>query len=123
MCIRDRPDSIQSAAIRTLAQNSSPVITKSLITSGSTYGPKAKEAALDALLSREDRALALLESGIVKPAEFSASQVQALLKHKSPKVAAAAKTALASVIPPSREEVTAKFKPAITAQGLSLIHI
>ncbi|MBN8420194.1 MAG: HEAT repeat domain-containing protein [Verrucomicrobia bacterium] len=114
---KDQPDSIQSAAIRTLAQNSSPVITKSLITSWPTYGPKAKEAALDALLSREDRALALLESGMVKPAEFSASQVQALLKHKSPKVAAAAKTALASVIPPSREEVTAKFKPAITAQG------
>ncbi|MHB1079338.1 MAG: PVC-type heme-binding CxxCH protein [Prosthecobacter sp.] len=112
-----QPAVIQAAAIRMLAQNSNPQVTKSLITSWPGYGPKAKEAALEALLAREDRALALLESGTVKPTEFSASQVQALLKHKSPKVAAAAKTALASVIPPSREEVTAKFKPAITAKG------
>ena len=43
--------------------------------------------------------------------------MQALLKHKSPKVAAAAKTALASVIPPSREEMAAKFKPAVATKG------
>lgn len=54
---------------------------------------------------------------MVKPEAFSAAQVQALIKHKSPQVAAAAKVALASVIPPSREEVTAKFKPAIAAKG------
>ncbi|MCX6851248.1 MAG: c-type cytochrome [Verrucomicrobia bacterium] len=112
-----QPDAVQTAAIRTLAQSSSPAVTKSLITSWTGFGPKAKEAALEALLAREDRALALLESGTVKPTEFSASQVQALLKHKSPKVASAAKTTLASVIPPSREKVTAKFKPAIAAQG------
>lgn len=112
-----QPAVIQAAAIRMLAQNSNPQVTKSLITALPGYGPTAKEAALEALLAREDRALALLESGVVKPTEFSASQVQALLKHKSPKVTAAAKTALASVIPPSREEVTAKFKPAIAAQG------
>jgi putative membrane-bound dehydrogenase-like protein len=112
-----QPDAVQTAAIRTLAQSSSPAVTKSLITDWPGFGPKAKEAALDALLAREDRALALLESGVVKPTEFSASQVQALLKHKSPKVAEVAKTTLASVIPPSREEVTAKFKPAVAAQG------
>jgi putative heme-binding domain-containing protein len=72
---------------------------------------------LEALLAREDRAVALLEAKVVKAEEFSAAQVQALIKHKSPKVAAAAKAALASVIPPSREEVTAKFKPAIAAKG------
>ena len=112
-----QPDAVQTAAIHTLAQSSSPAVTKSLITGWPGFGPKAKEAALDALLAREDRALALLESGVVKPTEFSASQVQALLTHKSPKVAVVAKTTLASVIPPSREEVTAKFKPAIAAQG------
>jgi putative heme-binding domain-containing protein len=54
---------------------------------------------------------------VVKPEEFSASQVQALIKHKSPKVVAAAKTALEAVIPPSREQVTAKFEPAISMKG------
>jgi len=113
----EQPEDIQISAIQVLAQSNSPAVTKSLLTNWLGFAPKAKAAALDALLAREDRALALLESGMVKPTEFSASQVQALLKHKSAKVAAAAKTALASVIPPSREEVTAKFKPAITAQG------
>lgn len=112
-----QPEGVQTVAIHTLAQSSSSAVTKSLIAGWSGFAPKAKEAALDALLSREDRALALLESDVVKPTEFTASQVQALLKHKSPKVSAAAKTALASVIPPSREEVTEKFKPAIAMKG------
>ncbi|MBB5030680.1 PVC-type heme-binding CxxCH protein [Prosthecobacter vanneervenii] len=114
---KGQPDAVQAAAVRTLAQSGAAAVTKTLITGWAGYGPTAKEAALTALLAREDRALALLESNVVMPTEFSASQVQALLKHKSPKVAAAAKTALASVIPPSREEVTAKFQPAITAKG------
>ena len=72
---------------------------------------------MGALLSRDDRALALLEAKVVKPQEYSASQVQALIKHKSPQVATMAKTVLASVIPPSREEVAAKFKPAVVTKG------
>jgi putative heme-binding domain-containing protein len=88
-----------------------------LITHWPHYGPKAQNAALEALLARDDRAVALLEAKVVKPEAFSAAQVQALIKHKSPKVAAAAKTALASVIPPSREEMAAKFKPAVAAKG------
>jgi putative membrane-bound dehydrogenase-like protein len=114
---KNQPDSVQSAAIRTLAQSHSAAVTKSLIAHWVGFGPKAKGVALEALLAREDRALALLESGAVPPVAFSASQVQSLLKHKSPKVAALAKTVLASVIPPSREEVIAKFKPAIAAKG------
>jgi putative heme-binding domain-containing protein len=43
--------------------------------------------------------------------------VQSLAQHKTPKVAALAKTALASVLPPSREEVAAKFQPAISTPG------
>ncbi|MFM2167039.1 MAG: hypothetical protein RIS79_1410 [Verrucomicrobiota bacterium] len=110
-------DAVQTAAIRVLAQNGSAVVTTALIGNWTHYGPKAQSAALEALLARDDRAVALLEAKVVKPEAFSAAQVQALLKHKSPKVAAAAKTALASVIPPSREEMAAKFKPAVAAKG------
>ncbi len=112
-----QPDIVQSAAIRVLAQNGAESVTAALISNWPHYGAKSKAAALEALLAREDRAAALLKSNVVKPEEFSASQVQALIKHKSPKVAATAKTALVSVIPPSREEVAAKFKPAIAAKG------
>lgn len=117
-CLGDKqPDAVQSAAIRILTQNSSPVVTTALIDNWAHYGEKAQTAALEGCLARDDRAVALLKAKIVKPEALSAAQVQALIKHKSPEVAAAAKTALASVIPPSREEVTAKFKPAIAAKG------
>ncbi len=117
-CLGEKqPENIQAAAIRILAQSGSAEVTKALIGSWPHYSEKAKVAALDALLARDDRMIALLEAKVVKPEAFSAAQVQALIKHKSPKVVAAAKVALASVIPPSREEVLAKFKPAIAAKG------
>lgn len=117
-CLGEKqPDSVQSAAIRVLAQNSSAAVTTALIGNWAYYGPEAQSAALEALLARDDRAVALLEAKVVKPETFSAAQVQSLIKHKSPKVAVAAKTALASVIPPSREEMAAKFKPAVAAKG------
>jgi putative heme-binding domain-containing protein len=71
-------------------------------------------------MGREDRLTALLEAvqaGRIPATELSASQVQALAQHKSPKIAALAKTALAAVIPPSRAEVTATFAPAVGAKG------
>jgi putative membrane-bound dehydrogenase-like protein len=117
-CLGEKqPDVVQTAAIRVLAPNASEAVTAALIGNWAHYGPKAQGVALEALLARDDRAVALLEAKVVKPEAFSAAQVQALIKHKSPKVAAAAKMALASVIPPSREEMAAKFKPAVTAKG------
>ncbi|MFM7606507.1 MAG: PVC-type heme-binding CxxCH protein [Prosthecobacter sp.] len=108
---------IQTAAIRVLAPNGSETVTAALIGNWTHYGPKAQGVALEALLALDNRAVALLESKVAKPEAFSASQVQALIQHKSPKVAAAAKMALASVIPPSRAEMAAKFKPAVVAKG------
>ena len=112
-----QPDAVQTAAIRVLAHNDSESVTTALIGNWAHYAPKAQNTAMEVLLTRDDRAVALLKAKVVKPEEFSASQVQALIKHKSPKVVAAAKTALAAMIPPSREEVTAKFEPAISMKG------
>ena len=108
---------IQTAAIRVLAPNGSETVTVALIGNWTHYGPKVQGVALEALLALDDRAVALLESKVAKPEAFSAAQVQALIQHKSLKVAAAARMALASVIPPSREEMAAKFKPAVVAKG------
>ena len=117
-CLGDgQPDAIQAAALKTLAQHSSPKTTKLLLDHWPHYGAKTKATALDAFLARDDRAMALLEANVMKPADFSPSQVQALVHHKDAKVAALAKTVLASVIPPSREEMVAKFKPALTTKG------
>jgi len=115
-----QPESVQAAAIKTLAQQSSADVTKTLLAHWPHYGAKAKDAALAALVAREDRALALLgavQSGVVKADGLPASQVQSLVQHKDAKIAALAKTALAAVIPPSRAEVLAKFQPAIAMKG------
>ena len=115
-----QPEAIQSAAIKSLAQHPTPEVTTALLRSWPHYAPHAKETALASLLIRDDRATALLnaiKSGAIKPTELPAAQVQSLTHHKNSTVAALAQTALASVIPPSRAEVTAKFLPAVTTPG------
>jgi len=117
---KGQPDTIQTAAIKTLAQRPSGAVTNTLLDHWPHYGPKAKEAALTAFLARDDRAKALLgavQAGAITAETLSASQVQSLAQHKDAAIAALAKKALASVLPPSREEMTAKFKPSIGMKG------
>lgn len=115
-----QPEEVQAAAVKTLASHPGPEVAATLIRAWPGGAPKAREAVLTALLAREDRTVNLLEAvqaGRIQPGELSASQVQALVQHKSTKVAALAGSALASVIPPSRAEVAAKFQPAVTMTG------
>ena len=115
-----QPDAVQAAAVTTLAAQASKDVAPTLISNWSHFSTKGKEASLAALTARDDRALSLLkavEAGTIKPTDFTASQVQGLLHSKDAKVVAAAKTALVSVIPPSREEVVAKFKDAAATKG------
>ena len=122
-CLAPRqPEEVQVAAIKTLAHHPNAEVTSTLVRSWPNFAGEAKVAALAALMSREDRATALLEAiraGKIKATELSASQVQGFAHHKSPKVAALAKTVLASVIPPSRAEVTAKFLPSVGTSGVA----
>ncbi len=115
-------EALQAAAIRYLSTFSHPEVTQALITSWPHLAPQARTAALAALVSRDDRATALLTAlgkteGAPTAADLSASQVQDLAKHKNGKVAALARTALAAVIPPSREEVVKKFQAALSLKG------
>ncbi len=113
-------DSIQAGAIHMIAQQSSGEIARALLDRWPHYGPTAREAALSACIARADRTAALLtaiDSGVIPPTELSASQVQSLAQHKDAKIAALAKRALASVLPPSRAETVAKFQPALATNG------
>lgn len=115
-----QPEAIQAASVSTLAQQSAPQVTTALLANWKGYAPKAKAAALAALVSRDDRSIALLkavQAGTVKAEDLSAGQVQSLAQRKTAAVADLAKVALASVIPPSRAEVEAKFKPAAAMKG------
>ncbi len=115
-----QPGVVQAAAVKTLAHFPGTEVTAALVRAWSQCTPAAKTAVLAALLGREDRMAALLDAikaGTVKAAELSASQVQTLAQHKSAKISGQAKVVLASVIPPSRAEVTVKYAPAAAAMG------
>ena len=115
-----QPDALQAAVIRTLGQRTAKSTAAAIILGWPNYGTKGKEAALAALTARDDRAPSLLEAiktNTIKATELPLAQVQALVQHKDAKLAALAKTTLASVIPPSREEMLAKYQPAIAMQG------
>lgn len=114
---------LQLAAISALASFGDTSVAGILLQPWSAYTPKVREAALTALIAREDRINSLLQalqSGTVAPTDLSASQVQTLLQQKSPETVQKARTLLASVIPPSRQEVAAKFQGAITQPGDAL---
>jgi putative membrane-bound dehydrogenase-like protein len=115
-----QPAALQGAAVRTLAGFHQPEVTALLVRGWTSVAPAARPAVLTALMGREDRQVALLEAvkaGTIRPADLSASQVQTLAQHKTARVAALAKTALASVIPPSRAEVAVTYAPSVTAKG------
>jgi putative heme-binding domain-containing protein len=120
---KDQPEAVQTAAVTGLGKFSAPEVAPALIEHWPALANKAREAALNELLARPERTLTLLQkvspdvADAPKPSDFSASQVQALLKHEDKSIAKLAKTVLASVIPPSRESVLAKFQPALTAKG------
>ncbi|MBI5691900.1 MAG: c-type cytochrome [Verrucomicrobia bacterium] len=114
-----QPEEIQVAAVKALAAHPAPEVAGVLLRHWE-YGPKAREAVLAALMAREDRIKALLDAvaaGRVKPGDLAASQVESLGRHKNAALRTQARTVLASVIPPSREEVAAKFQPAVTTKG------
>jgi putative membrane-bound dehydrogenase-like protein len=115
-----QPEAVQIAGIHTLAQRPDPDIAEALLRNWARYTPKTKDAALSLLVAREDRATALLEAvgrGVVNAADLPALQVQALATHKNARVAALARSALASVIPPSRDEVVARFRSSTALTG------
>ena len=117
---REHSESVQSAAIQALAQYPSSGVSAFLLRNWPNYGATAKAAALAVLGSREDRTRALLEAiqaGTIPPAVLPASQVQALVRHRTPAIATLAKAVLASVIPPSRVEVATRFQPAVATPG------
>ncbi|MEO6245833.1 MAG: PVC-type heme-binding CxxCH protein, partial [Opitutaceae bacterium] len=115
-----QPEAVQAAAIVVLAGNAVPDVTAAFVRGWSNFAPIAKSAALAALTSRDDRVPALLtaiESGTIKASELSATQVQALTRHKNPTLAARARAALSTEIPATPEQLAAKFQSAVTTSG------
>jgi putative heme-binding domain-containing protein len=114
-------ESVQVAAVHALS-GLGDAQTTVLLSAWSELKPKAREAVLAALLSRSEGAFSLLAEmgsgrGGPTPRDLAVSQVQTLVANKNAKMANLAKTVLATVIPPSREEVLKTFQPALLARG------
>ncbi len=116
----DRPADLQEAALTQWGATADPGFSPSVIARWKDLDASVRGKALTQLLQRPDRVKPLLDAVAAKqlPASaFDAGQVQSLLKHKDGQVAALARTALAEVIPPSREVVTAKYAASVDLAG------
>lgn len=119
---KDQPGELQQSAVQSLVRFNEPAVVEVLLEAWPALQPAARAAALEGLLSRPDRILALYENmggaqPVLKPEELSSAQVQALIKHTNPKVATMTKQVLAAVIPKPRETVIAEFQPASSLKG------
>ena len=117
---KDQPEAVQTAAVTAIGQFNTEAVAQALIEMWPGLTEKAHQATLTEMLARPERIHALLEavqSSRIPATALSASQVQALLKHQDKLVSDLAKVALASVIPPSRESVLAKFQPSLAMKG------
>jgi putative membrane-bound dehydrogenase-like protein len=117
---KSQPEAVQSAGVAALGQFGGGDVTDAFIAHWPDLSKKARTAAFAVMLARPERATALLNAIGAKSiavGELSASDVQALFKHKDASVAKLADKVLAELKPPSREEAVAKYKAALAAKG------
>jgi putative heme-binding domain-containing protein len=115
-----QPEPVQLAAINALGRFSAAGVGAMLLKSWTSFTPRARSEAITALLSRPDRATALLraiEAGTVPRDQLNASQIEALQRHKDKQVAALAAKVLPVEKKVSREEILRQFNAALTLKG------
>ena len=116
----ETPAELRELAVRSAARFSGTESAQWLVTAFGMLEGAPKESAFTALRGRPERTDALLkalETGKLKPGALSAGQIDALTRANDKAVAARAAKALASVLPPSREEVARAFSGSIDATG------
>ncbi|MBI5394505.1 MAG: c-type cytochrome [Verrucomicrobia bacterium] len=115
-----QPESVQLAAVTALGRFRDAAVSAPLLQNWKSFSLRARSEAINVLLARPERSLALLQaiqSGQVKASDLDSVQEEFLQKHKDKQVAALA----AKVIPVEekvpRAQVVAKFTPALTLKG------
>lgn len=107
---------LQLAAVSVLASTSEPVVPAMLLHDFPSLTPQVRTAAIEALLSREPWALALLEHLKANPAvALDAVQRARLAQHSSKKVRDLAAAVLKAES--SRKDVLEQFRPALSLKG------
>jgi putative membrane-bound dehydrogenase-like protein len=113
-------DSVQKAALATLAKTSSPKVADAVLSDWTQRAPSLRASIITTLLSREAWAKRLLQAvadKVVSPAEISTSSQGALLKHPN----AAIRKQAADLLPKGgageRAKVVAKYQSVATLHG------
>ena len=110
---------LQLAAVAALDEFSDPQVSEQLLNRFATFEPQVRAAALNALLKRPDRAIALLNAiaaGTLHAIDISSAQAAFLRKHSDSQVRDLAQ----QVLKPTgkgRDEVIQAFQPALDLDG------
>ncbi len=115
------PPAVQMAAIGTLKKFPDAQVGPALMQRYPGLSPAVRKQIVDALLERTERIDALwsaLESRTVRPAELSATQVNALRKHTDERVRQRAGRLLGAANATARQDVYRAFLPALQLAGV-----
>ena len=112
----DTPPAVRVAAVRALAAQQRPEVSDILLGGWRAYTPSLRAESLDALVSRPDRAAALLtavEAGKVKPGDIDPARARRLTAAPDATLAARAKKVLKDSLPAARKGVIDAYRPAL----------
>jgi putative membrane-bound dehydrogenase-like protein len=114
------PQDLRLAAARALGDQARPEVADILIAPWTAYTPALRREVAQVLLTRPERALALLaavEAGEIRPGDLDANQTRALLNSGRKEVREKAQSLLAASLPAGRELVLKAYAPAAERAG------
>jgi len=117
---REKPQAIQSAALTALGHFSEAEVAAAVIEHWSGLTSEAQSGAVSLLLSRSERAVALLQAiqqGVIPATELTTSQLRFLRNHRTAVVRDLALRVLGDGASRSREKVVDSFKDALRLSG------
>jgi len=115
-----QPQTVQLAAISTLARFNDPGIGPELTKRWLSLTPRLRNEAITVLLARPDRAVALLkaiESGSIRAGDLTTPQTKFVRGHSNKSVRELAAKVLSSQPTSTRQQVIDSFLPAIDLKG------
>ncbi len=116
----NQPQSVQLAAIASLGKFNDPKIGKDLADRASSFTPRVRSEAIDTLLARSDRALALLnaiEEKKLRSMDLTTAQSKFLRTHRDKEVHSAAERILGKPNIGQRQDVVNAFSTALNLKG------
>ena len=115
-----QPPEVQRAVAEEMLRLGSASMSEEVVLRAKDLAKEAREAIVRELLAKAEgprRLLAAVEAGHLEASALSAGDVQSLVKSKDSKLSVDARRVLASVIPPSRDEMMSKYKDALSLNG------